>query len=175
MTVTYNIIDFRRQIAEFSGKMQARVFRAGVRAAGRVFLKPAIANAPVLQNPEKSRRRLYGALKANIYLGRPKKQPRGGVRMVVSVRSGEARDRVRGINPWYWKFLEGGWIPTGPKRVAGGKASRRLFRKRNQSRKILDYRFIRPAWDANQGQAIRAFEDAAQKAIDRLNKEVTRS
>lgn len=161
--VTMNLPDFRRQLRELSAKVEKRVVRNATRAAARVFRDAARAEAPVLAEPDF--RRVAGALKRAIYAGPSKvKRGRGVVAFYVGVKASRtARKTAR--DPFYWRFLEGGWIPRGPgQRIKGGTNRKALERSRTASRRIARP-FLAPAFRRAQGAAISAFNTRVEAEL----------
>ena len=163
MTVTVNLPDFRRQLTEVEKRTRLRVTRNAVRAAASVFRRFARNAAPVLKPTGKfNRQRIPGALKRGIYVGRGRDRDRGAVRMFVGVRSGRDYAKKGRGDPFYWRFLEAGWIPRGPGgKLKGGERSRSLQRRRliAGGAKRRQFPFLAPAFAAGQGEALKAFND----------------
>jgi HK97 gp10 family phage protein len=169
--VTTNIPEFKRELAALGQRMEKNIVRSGARAAGRVFRDEARRRAPVLQRDDFIRtNRVPGALKRAI-VTISRRSPRGTVRQSVTVRASKAQ-RGRGADPFYWRFLEGGWIPRGPgQRFRGGTRRRRLERQRavaGGARRIA-YPFLKPAFDAVGQPALAAFTKAVEDGIARAN------
>lgn len=161
-----NLPDFNAQLRALSLELQRKTVLAAVRAAGGEFRAVARTRAPILVQKTKSR--TPGSLRRNIYVGKPRRQPQGAVRVVVSVRSG--RKNQRNGDPFYWKFLEGGWIPRGPgNRIRGGKRRVALERRRLAHRKV-SYPFLRPAFDSARGPALAAFNRKMNETIARFSR-----
>ena len=158
MTVTVNIADFRRQLAEVEKRTRLRVTRNAVRAAASVFRRFAQDRAPVLKTPAKNR--VPGALKRNIAIRRGSSREIGVVSVGVGVRVGKST-KGRGV-PFYWRWLEGGWIPRGRgKGIKGGDRSKALQRRRliAGGARRRQFPFLAPAFTAGQGGAVQAFND----------------
>lgn len=165
VVVTTNLPDFRRQLKEVGQRVERRLTARAVRAAGKVFRTEARELAPVLKTP--SRGRVAGALRRAVYMGRSKFTKRGEVRFFVGVRAGK---KVRGTarDPFYWRFLEGGWIPRGPgKALKGGNRSKALQRDRALkagARKVA-YPFLQPAFERGKERALRAFVQTMEEGL----------
>jgi HK97 gp10 family phage protein len=167
VTVKFNLPDFRRQLQEVGRRVERRVTVRAVGAAARVFRDDARRTAPVLKEPRPGR--VAGALRRAIYAGRSKFQKRGTVRFFVGVRAAKkARKTAR--DPFYWRFLEGGWIPRGAGRaLRGGNRSKALQRKRaisSGARKVA-YPFLKPAFDRSQQRAVQAFSQTMEERLER--------
>lgn len=162
VTVKVDIRDFRRQLREVGARMEKRAVSQGLRDAAKVFRDAARQAAPVLREPDK--RRIPGALRAGIIIVRGKGGGRGVLRFAVTVRrtttrSGTTRD------PFYWRFLEGGWIPRGPgQRFAGGVRSRALARSRASAGRI-ERPFLAPAFASSRVAALAAFERGVERRL----------
>lgn len=180
-----DIPDFTRQMREVSRKVGTQIVRKGLRAGANVFKKEAQSRAPVLRDLlSKSRR--PGLLKSNIYAGSGRTQDRSTVRYFVAVRSrkrvlklAEGRARRKGVafnsaavsDPFYWRFLEGGWVPRGPgRRLTGGKRLRALKLKRNIAAGAKRYRypFLEPAFRAGGSAALSAFNRTVEGEFTQL-------
>lgn len=161
MTVTVNLPDFRRQLTEVEKRTRLRVTRNAVRAAASVFRRFARDRAPVLKATGKfNKHRVPGALKRNIDIRRGRSRDRSVIGLNVGVRVGKTT-KGRGV-PFYWRFLEGGWIPRGPGgKLKGGERSRSLQRRRliAGGAKRRQFPFLAPAFAAGQGEALKAFND----------------
>jgi HK97 gp10 family phage protein len=107
------------------------VARAATLAGARVFQKEAKRGAP----------KRTGRLQQAIVVKRARSVPRGAVQYIVGVRSGrrgakreaQAQGRTVSVNldAFYWRFLEGGWVPRGPKNtLRGGRRTKALQARR---------------------------------------------
>lgn len=161
VSLKVDLPDFRRQLAELDRRMQNRVVGAGVRAAGRLFRDAARGGAPVLRKPD--RRRSAGALRRSIVLAR-QRGPRGTIAYAVTVRaSRSARGTQR--DAFYWRFLEGGWIPRGPgNRLRGGTRRKALERSRLAAARV-QYPFLEPAYQRSKGSALATFNATVQARL----------
>jgi hypothetical protein len=169
--VTVNIPDFRRQLAALGSRVEGNIAVRGLRAAGRVFRDEVRLRAPVLDRPTKGR--TVGALKRSIYTGRSKLSRKGKPVHFVGVRAMKATKRNAATDPFYWRWLEGGWMPRGRGQgLRGGNRSRALQRRRNlqSGGKRISYPFIAPAFKAKQRDALRAFNIAVDKGISEENR-----
>lgn len=168
VTVKVNIPDFKRQLLALGQRMEKNIVRRGIRAAGSVFVDEARRRAPALREPRKGR--VAGALKRAIR-SVSRRSPRGIVKQSVGVRATSVQSKS-GIDPFYWRFLEGGWIPRGPgQRFKGGTRRRRLERERAiaaGAQEIIKYRFLKPAFEASGPRALDAFNKAV---VDGISKE----
>lgn len=168
--VTVNIPDFRRQLAEVERRMRTRTVRGALRAAANVFAKSARQKAPALK--KFTRRRIPGALRRAIYAGRGR-SGRDRVRFFVYVRSGKGYAKKGRGDPFYWRFLESGWLPRGPgQKLKGGQRLRSLRRKRAIQAGAQERRFpfFKPAFDESGGRALAVFNERMTKGIAALRK-----
>jgi HK97 gp10 family phage protein len=169
------IQDFRRDLRALGPKFEARVVRAGLRAAGKEFERAAKQLAPVLKKRRKNRR--PGALRDAIRVINSKRStPRktGSVGVFIGfVR----RKNVRRGGPddaFYGRFLEDGYYPRPPGgKLRGGVRSRALARRRNAARgaPFVQRPFLAPAFRQAQGRALSAFNDRVSARIAALNRE----
>ncbi len=167
LRVITNLPDFRRQLAEVGAKVERRVVTNAVRAAARIFRDRARSFAPVLRDPDP--RRVPGALQRAIVVARSREGQRGTVAYFVGVRASKAQ-RGRGIDPFYWRFLEAGWAPRGPgQRLKGGKRRKALERTRNAGARI-ERPFLAPAFQAAQGAALAAFESRVDAELAKVTR-----
>lgn len=155
VSVKVDIPDFRRQLAEVEQRMRRRVVTGAIRDAAKVFLNAARQRAPVLRKPDP--RRIPGRLRESIVIARV----RGGrskfaLRVVPRSRKETSRRAAASV-PFYWVWLEGGWIPRGPgQRVRGGERARSRERARSSYRRV-QYPFLGPAFQSSQGAALAAY------------------
>jgi len=164
--VTVNIPDFRRQLAALGSRVEGNIAVRGLRAAGRVFRDEVRLRAPMLKQPTKGR--TIGALKRSIYTGRSRSSRPGAPVHFVGVRAMKATKRNAATDPFYWRWLEGGWMPRGRGQgLRGGNRYRALQRRRNlqSGGKRISYPFIAPAFQAKQREALGAFNAAVDKGI----------
>jgi hypothetical protein len=149
-----DIPDFRRQLQEVGARMEKKIVTAGLRAAGVVFRTAARQLAPVLRKADA--RRVPGALRRAIFVGRSRfNKGRGVVSYYIGVRASKAR-KARGEDPFYWRFLEGGWTPNIAK-----QAQRRLRGQRKGGE--FSFPFLAPAFRGSQGAALKAFVDRVSR------------
>lgn len=90
----------------------------------------------------------------------------------VGVRATNVQTKS-GIDPFYWRFLERGWVPRGPgQRFKGGPRRRKLERDRAiaaGAQEITKYRFLKPAFEAAGTRALDAFNKAVADGIAKEN------
>lgn len=179
VSLKVNLADFRAELRALTAKLQGRVVTNAVRAAGRVFRDAARANARnlrglhTMKHPAQARKdRRPGSLARGIVLARSKNSRRDKVEFYVSVRAKVLRGRT--VDPFYWRFLEGGWTPRGPGgRLRGGVRSRALQRQRNAAAGAVTYRypFLEPAFRARNAAALAAFEERMAQGLAQVQGE----
>lgn len=160
-----DIPDFRRQLRQLSKRMERRIVRGAIRDAAVVFRDAARQRAPVLQTPHS--RRIPGTLRRAIAILNPRRGgQRGTVRLVVSVR-GATKARLGGArDPFYWRFLEAGWVPRGPgRRLRGGLRERRIRRAAQRGARQVRYPFLEPAFRQSGSAALAAFTRGMEKRL----------
>jgi hypothetical protein len=162
ITVRVNLPDFRRQLQEIGDRMEKRVVRGALRDASRVFQRAAKQRAPVLRKPDP--RRVPGRLRESIVVASVR-GPRGVIRFRVVPRARKAtRRRGKADLPFYWVWLEGGWIPRGPgRRLRGGQSRKREIRA--SSGRTYRYPFLAPAFQGAQGAALAAYSSSFERRI----------
>lgn len=157
--VRFNLREFKKEFDSLSLALRQKGARSAGNAAAQVVKKAIIARAP-----EKT-----GTLKRAIYVTRDRKNTtRGQVAYTVGVRSGKQHQK-KGRDAFYWRFLEDGWIPTGRKKVSGGRRARALARERNADKKIRKP-FIGPAFGAVKQEALQKFISVIDKFVARQNR-----
>jgi HK97 gp10 family phage protein len=170
VTVRTNLPDFKRQIDALGRKFGPKVARPASAAAAAVFRKAVRAQAP----------RASGRLKRAVYIRREKDSRAGREHYLVGIKSGpraRAIKRKRGtvnLDAYYWRFLEGGWIPRGPgQRLSGGRNARALARRRALAggARTVRHPFIAPAFRSAREEALRVFYAKAGAAVTKLGKE----
>ena len=170
VTVKVDLVRFKRELREFGAKAERRVTTNAVRAAARVFVASAKDGAPVLRKLDK--RRVPGALARGIAFFRTRNAPRGTVSYSVGVRASKAQKK-RGADPFYWRFLEAGWIPRGRgQRLRGGTRRRALERRRLTAAGVgkVQYPFLAPAFKRSGSAALAAFTQRFNADFDALNR-----
>lgn len=173
--------DLKRALKDLDRKMRFKVLRNALRAAARVIQTDAKARAPVLRTP--TPRRNPGALRRSIVVRASKLARRKGmVGVYVTVSASKARRNlgaysslrtkgtIRPNDPFYFRFLEEGWIPRGPgKKLTGGDNAKRAVRRR-EAHRTVSYPFLGPALQAKSTQAVQAFERSVLPEIAKANK-----
>ena len=123
----------RRALLELPKELHKGPLRASVSAGAKVVQKQAALLAPIDE----------GTLKKAIYRSRSREGSSSVQEMaIVGVRYGK-RFRRRGLDAWYWRFIEFG------------------------TRKMRARPFMRPAFEQTKREQIEAIRDRLAKAIER--------
>lgn len=168
ISIATNIKDFSAQIQSLSSRVARRVVGRAVAASGIVFRNTARQLAPVLKVPDK--RRVAGTLKKNIIFTRRRSKDPLSINGRVTVKTTRRRTAVqllklkrRGVelDPFWWVFLEAGYIPRARKSggLRGGVRSKALQRKRalQSGAKKISFPFLDPAFKKSRSRALEAF------------------
>jgi hypothetical protein len=162
---------FSTELRKLSMDMQQKVVRSASLAAAAVFRKGAVALAPELKKPDARRKR--GALKKGIYAGRSRSRSKPGAEViVVGVRSGKPG---KNGDPFYWRWVEDGYIARGPgQRIKGGFRRRALERSRLKSagKLVPGVKMFARSFSSNQDKALSAFNSRLAARIDKANKDL---
>lgn len=170
--------EFKSRLRALSNDVQRKVTRAGAVAAGNVFRKAAVANAPVLQKADtrKNNPRVPGTLKKAIYAARSRNRSKAGMELiVVGVRAGR-QAAASGKSAFYWRFVEGGHLVRGPgQKIKGGRNRAGLERARlkaSGAKFVPPVYFLRRAFADNQDAAVTAFNARMEKRIEKATREL---
>lgn len=174
VVVRTNIPDFKRQLDAFGLDFTRKTVRSATSAAAGIFKKAVIALVPVLRPrigragpSNRQGKRVAGVLRRSIYVARSRQSTTGAERYVVSFR----KQKRSGGDPFYGKFLEGGWIPRGPgKKLRGGAHSKALQRSRLSGQKITKYAFLAPGFRNAGTTPLDKFTERIQARLDKENK-----
>lgn len=175
--------ELKANFAKLGDAMERRVARAMVASGGAVLKREAKALA---QGYGFKR---TGALLKNIVIKRETAAPAGTAQYNLGVRHGrnltkkqktEGKSlKIRGgrvsvkykDDPFYWRFLEFGWIPRAPgKALKGGARKKAAARKESASKKIAGRSFIEKALSNKRQQAIDAMGERLQRELDKAAK-----
>lgn len=174
ITVRNNLPEFKRELLALGQRIERNIARAALRASAKVVADEANRIAPVLAKPilGRKRRRIPGALRNSIRVIGSRRSKRGLPAYALWVRA-TSKQAENGVDPFYWRFLEAGWIPRGPgNRFKGGKRRRAVERERalaSGAQKITKYRFFEPAFKSKQAAAIDAFVKRVETGIAKEN------
>lgn len=171
MTITFkhNLPDFKRQM-EQAGKDFIPIARAANRAAAVEFAKAVRRFAP----------KGTGRLRRAVVIKRMRRIPAGMVGNIVGIRQGKSQQRIQrkrkgkrtsvNLDAFYWRFLEGGWVPRRPKdALRGGRRTKSLQARRAlaSGKGKVFHKFIQPAFQGAHGQALSAFYAALGRGVDK--------
>lgn len=162
--------DLRAALRDLDRSMRRKVLKAALRSAARVIQSDAKSRAPVLQVP--TPRRVPGTVKRSIVVRASKLARRKNMLGVyVTVKASKARVKKDGRqDPFYFRFLEEGWIPRGPGRgLRGSDRKKRAVRAQDAGRKV-QRPFLGPALQAKSQAAVQAFEREVLPAIAKFNR-----
>lgn len=165
-SIKVDLPDFRRQLAELEKRVRTRVVRGAVRDTARAFQRAAKARAPVLRKSDP--RRIPGRLRDSIVITAQRGR-RGVVAFTVVPRARKATKRRAAADvPFYWVFLEGGWIPRGPgQRITGGRL-RKARARAELSHARVQVPFIEPTFRATQGALVTTFNAGIERRLAEL-------
>ena len=181
VTLKINLPDFLKQMRGFSERTQKQHARAAASAGAKVFIRLAKQNARV--SSKANRDRVPGALRRNIIQIKSRFHAPNEIVYNVGVRTKRfvqrrMKSKVKQLlwerkgDPFYWYFLEGGWIPRGPgKKLRGGERARSLQRQRllaSGARKVR-YEFLAPAFRGGKELSVRAAIAEMDKRIAKEN------
>ena len=164
VTVRTNLPEFRAQMIDL-----------GIRVRG-VVSSAARAGAVVYRDEARRVvRHDTGLLRRAITVRKSKRPNRGAVEYIVGVRMTRKEERsgrrtsMRGkvAEPYYWRFLEAGWIPRSPGQRLRGTAARKTT-QRNELRKttaLKIFPFLGPAFKAASSRALAAFYAALDQGV----------
>ncbi|SNX59728.1 phage protein, HK97 gp10 family [Nitrosomonas ureae] len=126
-----------------------------------------------------------GALIRNIAIKRESRVPQGVEQYHLGVRHGKdltksamkksklvlRKGSIRYVDdPYYWSFLEFGWIPRGPgEALRGGTGKKQAIRNAQSARRIPGRSFIGQALVNKKQEAIAAMEDRLVKDLAKYN------
>lgn len=162
--------DLKLALRDLDRSMRRKVLKAALRSAARVIQSDAKSRAPVLQMP--TPRRVPGTVKRSIVVRASKLARRKNmVGVYVTVKASKARVKKDGRqDPFYFRFLEEGWIPRGPGRaLRGSDRKKRAVRAQDAGRKV-QRPFLGPALQAKSQAAVQAFEREVLPAIAKFNR-----
>ncbi len=179
-TTIIGIEGLRGKFLELRQDMVQKTSRRMVASAGGVLRKEARAIAQS-HGFKKS-----GALVRNIAIKRESKAPQGIEQYNLGVRHGvnltkKAMEKSKLVlrkgkiryadDPYYWSFLEFGWIPRGPgQALRGGTRKKQAIRNAQAGRRIPGRSFIGQALINKKDEAIAAMEDRLTKDLAKASK-----
>jgi HK97 gp10 family phage protein len=168
--VVTNLPDFKRQLRDVAEDMQLRATRNATAAAAAVFRAAVRRNAAAPKSTEQvGKRQRTGNLARAVRMAFSRRNSnRGKVSFVVGIPA--RRARKGGTDAFYWRFLEGGWIPRGRgQALRGGRRTKALLRSRQGGGQV-QYPFIRPAFQQAGPRALAAFNQRMAREVERIQR-----
>lgn len=169
------IDDFNRALAELTRDLRKKVVRSALRAGMKPIIAHAKAHAPELKTPHPYR--IKGLLRSRIVIATSRiARQRGevGVFMKAMPVKGVTKGAKSPLDPFYYRFVVGGFHAVGRKRVAGGRRKRKLnlaARVRQGSARFIEGNdFIGDAFRAKGDEALAIFTRTLKARIDQANR-----
>lgn len=146
--------DARRAIEALTMDMRRKVVRQALRDAAKPIVQQARSNAPVLTGLVKKR---LAVAASRLYRGQ-----RGQVGVYIRPRATALarRNKIRALDPYYYKFQEAGYHAT-------GRAKRKNV---PNARFIPGKAFMGRAFESCRAQALEVFQQAIAKRIEAANR-----
>lgn len=169
------IDDFNRALAELTQDLRKKVVRSALRAGMKPIIAHAKAHAPELKTPHPYR--IKGLLRSRITVATSRiARSRGeiGVFMKPMPAKGVTRGAKSPLDPFYYRFVAGGFHAVGRRRVAGGRLTRKLnlaARVRQGTARFVEGNdFIGAAFRAKGDEALAVFTRTLKARIDQANR-----
>lgn len=170
------IEDFNAAIAELTRDLKKRVVRSAWRAAAKPLVAHMKANAKTLQKPHPYR--IKGLMRDRIVVTSSRIHNGRGGQIGVFVKprrqSGVSRGAKSPLDPFYYRFIAGGFHAVGGKRVRGGRSTRKANlaaqAKAGSIRFIPGDEFIGKAFRATGSQVLQLFQTKLKARIDSANR-----
>ena len=170
------IEDFNKAIAELTQDLRKRVIRSAWKAAAKPLVAHMRAHAKTLKTPHPYRlkglmRDRIVATNSRIHNGR-----RGEIGVYVKPKrqAGVARGAKSPFDPFYFRFVAGGFHAVGKKRVRGGRLTRganiAARMKAGTARLIPGDDFIGNAFRATGSHVLQMFQTKLKARIDAANR-----
>ena len=121
---------------------------------------PMASNGSLLTAPD-----FPGRLRESIVISN-RRAGRGVIAFTIVPRARKATKRRAAADlPFYWVFLEGGWLPRGPgQRISGGRWKKARVRA-ELSHTRVQVPFIEPAFKSSQGAVVAAFNAGVERRL----------
>ena len=159
------IDDFNAALTALTKDLRKRVIRSALRAAARPIINAAKSIAKVKTGLMKKR---VVVTSSRIKNGRD-----GTLGVYIQPRKAKSAKKGGKLDPFYYKFVAGGFHAVGRKRVAGGrltrKANLRSQVKAGKIRFIPGDDFLGKAFRAGRSQALAIFQSKLKQRIDLAN------
>lgn len=169
------IDDFNHALAELTQDLRKKVIRAALRAGMKPIIGYAKAHAPELKTPHPYR--IKGLLRSRIVAATSRiARSRGeiGVFMKPMPAKGVTKGAKSPLDPFYYRFVVGGFHAVGRKRVAGGRLTRKLNLasrvRQGSARFVQGDDFIGDAFRAKGDEALTVFTRTLKARIDAANR-----
>lgn len=170
------IDDFNKAIAELTNDLKKRVVRSAWRAAAKPLVAHMKANAKTLQKPHPYR--INGLMRDRVVVTNSSLQNGSGGKIGVFVKpkrqSGVSRGAKSPLDPFYYRFVAGGFHAVGGKRVRGGRRTRAANlaaqRKSGSIRFIEGDDFIGKAFRATGDRVLQLYQTKLKARIDSANR-----
>lgn len=166
MASVQGIDDFNAALTALTKDLRKRVIRSALRAAARPIIKAAQSIAKVKTGLMKKR---VVATASRLNNGR-----NGTLGIFIKPKKTKSATKGGKADPYYYKFVAGGFHAVGTRRVAGGKFTRkanlRSQIKAGKIRVIPGDDFLGKAFRMGSGQALSVFQGKLKERIDAANR-----
>lgn len=166
MANVQGIDDFNAALTALTKDLRKRVIRSALRAAARPIIRAAQSIAKVQTGLMRKR--------VVVTASRIKNGRDGTLGVYIKPKKGKSAAKGGKLDPFYYKFVAGGFHAAGSKRVAGGKLTRkanlRSQVKAGKIRFIPGDDFLGKAFRIGQSQALAIFQSKLKERIDAANK-----
>lgn len=165
MANVQGIDDFNAALLALTKDLRKRVIRSALRAAARPIINAAKSIAKVRTGLMKKR--------LVVTASRIKNGRDGTLGVYIQPRKSKAVKKGSKLDPFYYKFVAGGFHAAGRKRVAGGRLTRKANLasqvKAGKIRFIPGDDFLGKAFRMGRGQALAIFQSKLKQRIDLAN------
>lgn len=169
------IDDFNKALAELKADLRKRVVRSALRAGLKPMLEQARRNAPELKKPHPYR--IRGLVKSRIVITASRIATRRGeigVYLKPRAAPGVTKGAKSPLDPFYYRFVAGGFHAVGGRRIKGGRVTRKANLaarvKAGKARFVPGVDFIGNAFRATASQALEIFQQKLKARIDAANR-----
>lgn len=170
------IDDFNKAIAELTQDLRKRVIRGALRAGMKPIIDHSKASAKVMKKPHPYR--IQGLMRSRIVVTNSRIHNGKNGQIGVFVKPVAVRGVTKGakspLDPFYYRFVAGGFHAVGSKRVSGGRLTRKAnlakHRREGKARFIPGDDFIGKAFREKSSQALAIFQQKLKARIDKANR-----
>jgi len=155
--------DAIQALIDLAKDMRRRVVRGALRAAARPIVNQARSNAPVRTGLVKKR---MSVMTSRIAKGRNEI----GVYIRPRATALARREKIKALDPYYYKFQEAGFHAVGTRRVRGGRRARADNLRSSGARFIPGKMFIGRAFESRGSEALAIFKAQIRARIDAANR-----